>query len=362
MKGLYQLYLARLREFRREPSAFFFVLFVPILWMLVLGFSIDKGGPRPKKIGFLNQGVSSFSERLGEISAIQRVFTNLEGLQVVAGSVDELHRRVKRGELNLLVDFEPLTGGKIGLVYVYDRHNPEAQEDRLWVDRQIQRAMGQQDVLTTRDDHLTVYGTRYVDFLIPGLLAVSILSTSLFGVGMTIVSHRKDGLLKQLFVTPLNPRWYLMSHVLSRGTILLVEGGALLIAAWIIFQFKVTGSWLAFGALSLLGAGATTSLATLLASRLSHTGAMNGLSNIVMLPVMLLSGAWFSRNHFPGWLQTVSGYLPLTPLVDGLRRIALEGAGWNGVLREMGILVVYLVVGVGLSGWLFKWYEFKPGI
>ncbi len=358
MKSLYQLYLARLREFRREPSAFFFVLFVPVLWMLVLGFALDNKAPQSKKIGVLTQGDQSSPGGVGSGSnKIHEILASLTGVTVVNGSAEQLQTRLRRGELNLVLGSEKLSDETLRIIYYFDDQNPEAQVDRLWVDRQIQGLMGQKESLATRDEAVTGYGTRYVDFLVPGLLAVSILSTSLFGVGMTIVSHRKDGLLKQLFVTPLRPSSYLVSHVLSRTTILFAEGGPLLLAAWLIFGFKVTGSWAAFLGLSLLGAGATTALATLLGSRLSHTGAMNGLSNLLMLPLMLLSGAWFSRHHFPQWLQTFSSYLPLTALVDGLRKVALEGLGWEAVGAEAQILVVYMVVGVFLSSRLFKWYE-----
>jgi ABC-2 type transport system permease protein len=136
----------------------------------------------------------------------------------------------------------------------------------------------------------------------------------------------------------------------------LVEGAVLLVGAAAVFQFKVAGSLWTFAGAALLGASATTALAMVMASRLTHTGAMNGLSNLVMIPVMLLSGAWFSRRVFPQWLQTLSDYLPLTPLVEALRRIALEGAGWGDIKMEALLLIAYTVLGIALSSKLFKWY------
>jgi len=248
-KALGALVIARLREFRREPSAFFFVLFTPILGMLVLG--------------------PAFSERSSEA---------------------------------------PLPGA------------------------------------------------RYVDFLIPGLLAVSILSTSVWGVGMTIVSNRKENLLKRLLATPMHAYQYILSHVIGRGAILLLEVASQLLAGYLIFGFTIAGSLVTYVLFALLGASTLTAFGIMLGSRTANTGAINGMANLVALPMMALSGAWFSRSHLPGWLAKGVTYLPLTPLVDGLRKIALEGAGFHDLGTETGILAGYFVIFSAIAAKTFKWY------
>jgi ABC-2 type transport system permease protein len=248
-KALGALVIARLREFRREPSAFFFVLFTPILGMLVLG--------------------PAFSDRSGDV---------------------------------------PLS-----------------------------------DV-------------RYVDFLIPGLLAVSILSTSVWGVGMTIVSNRKENVLKRLLATPMHAYQYILSHVIGRSAILLLEVGSQLLAGFLIFRFTVTGSLITYLLFALLGASTLTAFGIMLGSRTANTGAINGIANLVALPMMALSGAWFNRSHLPEWLAKGVKYLPLSPLVDGLRKIALEGAGFQDLAFEAGLLGLYFVVFSAVAVKAFKWY------
>ena len=249
LKALRALVIARLREFRREPSAFFFVLFTPIIGMLVFGSAFTDPSKEP-----------------------------------------------------------PLPG------------------------------------------------SRFADFLIPGILAVSILSTSIWGVGMTIVSNRKENLLKRLLATPMHAYLYILSHVIGRAAILLLEVSSQLLAAYVLFRFFPVGSIVTYGLFALLGASMLTAFGIMLGARTTNSGAMNGIANLVALPMMVLSGAWFSRSHLPPWLAEGVRYMPLTPLVDGLRKIALEGAGFHDLTMETGILVAYFAVFSVVSAKAFKWY------
>jgi len=147
-----------------------------------------------------------------------------------------------------------------------------------------------------------------------------------------------------------------LSHVIGRGAILLLEVASQLVAGYLIFRFTVAGSLVTYLLFALLGASTLTAFGIMLGSRTANTGVINGIANLVALPMMIFSGAWFSRSHLPEWLAKAVPYLPLTPLVDGLRKIALEGAGFQDLGLEAGILAGYFVVFSAVAAKTFKWY------
>jgi ABC-type multidrug transport system permease subunit len=199
-------------------------------------------------------------------------------------------------------------------------------------------------------------GTRYVDFLVPGLAAFSIMTSSMFGVGMTIVVHRRENLLKRFLVTPMPRYEYLLSHIVSRLFILLSELASILIAAKLLFAFSLKGSLFDFAVISILGAAAFTTLGILCASRTTNTSTMMGITNLVMVPLMIVSGIWFSRANFPDWLTTLTAYSPLSALADGLRGVALEGKGLTLLGFESTILLVVCAVAALFAYRLFSWH------
>lgn len=345
-RGLGALVIARLREFRREPSAFFFVLFMPILWMLVLGPAFSHQKQDSFGVGFDLEG-----QKTPEGSAVEHALKSSRSLQIAEKSGDRLMTDLRQGAVQVIVRVRQ---GQV--FFEFDPMSREAQRARDAANHAIQEAAGRQDPVLVQDMPVRVPGTRYVDFLIPGLLGMSILSTSIWGVGMTIVSNRKENLLKRLLATPMQSYHYILSHIIGRMFILLLEVGTQLLAARLLFQFTVAGSIGTYVLFSLIGAATLTAFGIMLGSRTANTGAMNGVANLFALPMMILSGAWFSRMNLPGWLAEAARFLPLSPLVDGLRRIALEGAGFSDLGFEVGLLGTYFVLFSAVAAKCFKWY------
>lgn len=346
-KSMIEQIKVRWREFRREPSAFFWVMFMPLLWMLALGFTFSKPKPETYGIGWLSPVTPSAWTAELHTTLAQDPMTLLK-----EGSVEQLQTKMMRGEIALVL--QATADQKIR--YQLDQTNPEAVRAQKYVDDLLQRASGRQDVITSQSDTITVEGGRYVDFLIPGLLGLSIMTTSLHGIGMTIVSNRKENLLKRYLATPLRAYEYIVSHLIGRMLILSIEFAVVMITGFIIFQFKIYGGYGSFIAFTILGAGAFTSIALLCASRTRSTPMIAGLTNLISLPMMLLSGVFFSKNNFPEWLRAVTDYLPLTALNDGLRKIALEGMSLAQIGFEIAVLSCYLIVPAVLSTRLFKWF------
>lgn len=338
----------RWREFRREPSAFFFVIFMPILWMAILGFAFSGAKRERYGIGWLN-AVSADSKA----QVIHDALARNDHIRLIEGDEAALHLSMIRGEI--LVTLAPPTDVR-DWHYQFDASNREATRAKTVLDDIVQTAAGRQDVIKVTEDYVTVPGTRYIDFLVPGLVALSIMTSSLFGIGATIVVNRRENLLKRYLVTPMQPTAYILSHVVGRSFILAIELAAILIAGFAMFRFQIQGNVISFILLAALGAATFTALAMLCGSRTSNMAVMNGMTNLISVPMMIMAGVWFARSNFPDWIADPAAFLPLTALVDALRRIALEGAGLASVSPQIMILSVYLVGATLAARRLFKWY------
>lgn len=342
--SLVQQIKCRWREFRREPSAFFWVVFMPIVWMLALGFAFSKPRPETYGVGWLDATASASG-----------LLTQLESdplLRLRRGEAEALSTAMKRGEISLII--APQGNGSV--VYQLDPSHPEAARAKSYVNQLVQKQAGQTEPVATTVEAITAQGGRYVDFLIPGLLGLSIMTSSLFGVGMTIVSNRKENLLKRYLATPMRAYEYIVSHLVGRLMVLAAEFAAVMIAGMLIFRFEVYGNFLSYILFAVLGAAAFTALALLCGARTRSIPMISGLTNLISLPMMMLSGVFFSKNNFPDWLIQVSNFLPLTALNDGLRKIALEGQPLSALGFETAVLGVYIILGSFAAQRLFKWF------
>ncbi|MFK7872980.1 MAG: ABC transporter permease [Oligoflexales bacterium] len=341
--SLWQMILGRLREFQREPSAMVFVLTMPLVWMMLLGFVFSD--PKPQTYGV---GVHMSVPSEVKIALQKTPYLDVR----VSEQLEDFRNPIRRGELQVVVSL--LADGRYR--YQYDPGHPKGLEARRALDEIVQRSLGRADAVSFYDEPKQETGGRYIDFLIPGLLALSLFTTSLFGTGMTIVASRRENILKRYRATPMSPILYFISHILGRYVISFIEFSVIMIAGWLFFGFQVSGSWCLFALLCVLGTAAFTALSILCGARTANSAAYAGMNNLVTLPMMILSGVWFSRHSFPEWLSFICDLLPLTPLVDGLRRVALEGADMAAVQSEMLILVVYTVGATALTKKIFRWY------
>lgn len=347
-KSLVELVKCRLREFIREPSAAFFVFTMPVLWMVLLGFTISSGKKQTYSVGVIKTELRDSSS---EQKTLELTLESREDIKLFKEDKEDLFKRLRQNEINLIID---LSDPK-KIHYSYDDTNPRALLHKLEINRTLQTALGRQDTISSKETIYTPSGSRYVDFLIPGLVAFSLLSTSLFGVGMIIVVSRREKLLQRFLVTPMKPLDYFTSHLVSRMIVAFLEVLVILLAGALIFGFTVKGSLLSFSLLSFLGALCFTSLAILCASRGRNSSAYSGFVNLIVIVGMFLSGVWFNRNIFPVWLQDLSRFSPLSALVDGLRKIALEGESLMALGSESLILSVYLFFFLIMSKKYFRW-------
>jgi len=349
-RSFIQMVKCRWREFRREPSAFFFVITMPLMWMIILGYSFSEPKKETFSIGIIQpEKVTAFHTQL------RNILVDRHWLKIASGSENELIQKLKKEEISLIVSTQE-SQGKEEVLYQFNPTHPEGIRTRRFVNDLVQSSFGRKEFLSTQDIAIRVEGSRYVDFLIPGLLALSLFTTSLFGTGMTLVASRRENLFKRYMTTPMNTFSYLLSHIVGRCIIFAIEFLVILIAGAAIFKFSVAGNLLSYLLFALLGTFTFTSISILCGSRARNAGLYNGMVNLVTLPMMLLSGVWFPRSYFPDWVSRLSEFLPLTALVDGLRHIALEGGSISSLSMQISVLLSYLVVATLGAKLLFKWY------
>ena len=338
--SLVQLTLVRFREFIREPEAVFWTFIFPILLAAGLGIACRQRGPDKIQIGVI--GGSPLTESLKRDSTlVVRVFDDSAGA-----------RALRTGKIALLV---VPTSKPDSVRYIFDRERSDASNARIVVDQALQTGAGRVNPVHSTDTYVTEKGSRYIDFLIPGLLGMNLMGSSIWGLGFAIVTARSKKLLKRLMATPMSRVEYLLSFLASRLVFLVLEVATLLGFGHYAFGLPLRGSLVTLAVICLLGAISFGGLGLLTASRARTTEAVSGLMNFIMLPMWIFSGVFFSSENFPSAVQPFIKVLPLTALNDALRANMLEGASFATVSPQMLIILVWGVVTFFAALKLFRW-------
>jgi ABC-type multidrug transport system permease subunit len=237
----------------------------------------------------------------------------------------------------------------------FDPTRPESKTARLAVDDALQRALGRKDIVQVRDETVTEPGARYIDFLVPGLVGMNLMGSGLWGLGFVVVQARTRKLLKRLAATPMRRSHFLLSFMFSRLAFLVMEVLAVVGFAWLVFGVSVHGSIIDLAIVSLIGAMAFAGIGLLVAARPKTIEGVSGLMNLVMLPMWLLSGTFFSSERFPQFLQPFIKALPLTALNDSLRSVMNDGASLSASWPAIAIMALWGVVSFLLALRLFRW-------
>lgn len=339
-RSLVQLTLAWVRGFYREPEAIFWVFGFPIVLAFALGIAFKNRGPGEMRIG-VEWGSGD--------SAIARTLDSASGLTAAVLDSAAARAELGTGRIALLV----IPGDP--LIYRYDSTRTESRLARLEVNEALQRARGRVEPALVRDDRVTEAGSRYIDFLIPGLLGMNLMGSGLWGVGFSVVQARTKGLLKRFLATPMKKSEYLLSYVLSRLVFLVLEVGALIAFGWWVFHVGVHGAFAALALVVLLGAFSFAGLGLLVASRAKTVEAVSGLMNLVMLPMWILSGTFFSYSRFPAAVQPFVKALPLTALNDALRGVMIDGASLVTIAGSLGVVALWGAVSFLVAVRIFRW-------
>jgi ABC-2 type transport system permease protein len=357
---LYQLMQARFKEFLREPEVIFWVYGFPVLLAVGLGIAFWNSEPEPPVVDV--QNAPDFASQ----AAALKEQLDADHLTVELGDPDTCRQRLRTGKTALVV-----IPTAQGFEYAYDPTRPESVVARSRVEAVVlrwqariqvipgedheQRWQSGQQSWQTRDVLIKEPGNRYIDFLLPGLLGMNLMGGGMWGVGFVIVDMRVRKLLKRLLATPMRRPDFLLSILASRLVFVLPEMIFLLLVGRFGFKVPLHGNLLTLTLVILIGALAFSGIGLLVACRTGKTETVSGLMNLVMLPMWLLSGIFFSSGHFPKIMQPFIQALPLTQLNNALREVMLEGSSLLDVSWRLAILAGWALVCFVLALRWFRW-------
>ena len=335
--SLYQLTVVRFLLIIREPEAIFWIFIFPILLALGLGIAFRN---RPADVLQVGATTTQLTQALASDNGL------------TAMTIDEAAgaKALATGKILLLAIQE-----SEGVAYKYDDTNPDARTARLLADRAIQTSAGRRDATRVENELVHEKGSRYIDFVVPGLLGMNLMGSAIWGLGFAIVEARQKKLLKRMVASPM-PRWqYLAAFLLSRLAMLVIEVAMFLGFARLVFGVPFRGSLWQLGFLCVLTSLAFSALGLLVSSRAKTMEAASGLMNLVMLPMWILSGVFFSASRFPAVIQPAVRALPLTAAIDAMRGNMLQGMNLGQLMNQVGILLAWLIVPFAVSLRIFRW-------
>jgi ABC-type multidrug transport system permease subunit len=372
LNQLWQLILAQFREITREPGVLFWGILFPILMSLGLGLAFTKKADVVRKIAvshsneISDQGTSELYRFL-EMRCKKQQSGNKEDFNWQYELKDdklgntlflfydmdwnEAMVMLKRGNVNLIVKSN---NGRTE--YHFDPVNSDAELTYL----KLRNIIGSGEIPdaenTSEIKPMTITGTRYIDFLVPGLITMGVMMSTLWGISYGIIEKRSKKLLRRLVATPMKKSHFLIALITVRVAMNFIEAFVLLLFAIITFNITIQGSISSLILMFLAGNIAFAGIAVFVSSHTSNTEVGNGLINAVVMPMMILSGIFFSYHNFPDWSVKVIQVLPLTMLTDGIRSIFNEGAGFNEVAVPVFILSATGIIFFGAGLKIFKWH------
>ena len=372
---LFQLISANLKELIREPGVLFWGIVFPILMSLGLGIAFTKKKDVVTTIAVIEknhviQQPTDSSSVINLFLQVNKALFEKDKNGVISSKItipdDKLGNTtfifqtmewqkamvfIKRGNINIIIDDR---NGEVQ--YHFDPMNPDAQLTYLKLTKLFNTPGPVVRRTNTEIKPLTVSGTRYIDFLVPGLIAMGVMMSSMWGVCYAIIERRSKKLLRRMVATPMKRSNFLIALIAVRVLMNFVEAGLLFFFAWLAFNITIQGNVLALLALFLAGNFAFAGISIFISSHTAKTEIGNGLINALIMPMMILSGVFFSYHNFPEWSIPTIEKFPLTMMADGIRSVFIEGAGFREVAMPIVILSVIGFVFFAAGMRIFKWH------
>lgn len=362
MNTIRSLYVASIKEFMRDRAAIIWTLAFPLIFIVLFGVIFNGNGSSPNyTVGLVNEDNGPVSQQLVS------VFKEVPSFKIQTGSRDAQLDKLRHGNVDMVIVIpaglsEKVAQKQTATVQMYD--DPSTGQ----ADAQIKESIVQAIVanvnkeatntvppLALQTNSILSHQLTYVDFLVPGILAMALMQLGLFGTATPLVTLRQEQVLRRLGATPL-PRWHLLaSQVLMRLTIALVQTGLILALSVWVFKVQIQGNILAVLGLVVLGAVAFVSLGYLVAAISKTVDAANGITSAVNFPMMFLSGIFFPLAALPIFLTPIVRALPLTYLGDALRQVLTGGTPAFPIWLDLAVLVGWTLVCSLLAVRLFKW-------
>lgn len=327
----------------REPEVLFWVFVFPVILALGLGVAFADPGTGELRV---------VVERGSTVEAHVEALASREEFAVEVMDVREAEDALRRGEAILTLGDSDEDDG---VLVRFDPTRPEARTARRLVDAALQEAAGAPRPVSIRAREVRQRGHRYIDWLIPGLIGLNLMSTGLWSVAFYVTQSRQNRQLRRLVATPMPRSHFLLAQVLARFAFLVAEIPVLVVFAWLVFDVQVEGSLTALAVISVLGAACFTGFGLLAATRARTTEGVSGIINVIIMPMVVLSGVFFSPARFPDELQPVIGILPLTAVNDALRAVYNDGLGLASTSGELLLIAAWTAATFLVALLLFRW-------
>lgn len=336
-----QLIAARIKEFYREPMALFWVYGFPLLMALALGLAF-RAKPREE--------ITIDVVGSGDVKGVADKFKADQRFKIVADSKDDWRKRLQSGKTDLVIE---VSGAGTPAIEFHDQPYRAESQKAVWAADNILNREGAR--LRPPVTHLDRAGSRYIDFFLPGLMGLNLMGGGLWGVGFVLVDMRVRKLLKRFLATPMRRSDFLLAVMISRLLFTVGDVVLLLLFGYFVFGVRCQGNYLALAAAVLLGSSAFAGIGLLVACRAQTIETISGLMNLVMLPMWICSGVFFSSERFPDWIQPLINILPLTALNQLLRSIMLDGNSLAKSLPQLVILALWGIVSFAVALKFFRW-------
>lgn len=352
MNPLVELTIARLKETFREPEVLFWIFIFPILLAVALGVAFREKPADKMRIAIER---SEVAERISTLLSARK------GVEPVVLDDKEANTQLRKGKVDLIIGIDKGADASrrdstLGnLVFTYDKTRSASEIARLASQDAIERGLGRKDLVSIRDNLVETPGSRYIDFLIPGMIGMNLMGSGMWGVGFAMVLARTRRLLKRLAATPMRRSHYLLGFMLSRMIFLVPEVAVLVAVGWIVFNVKVYGTIFDLTVVSIFGSMTFVGMGTLVASRSKTIEAASGWINLIMMPMYVLSGAFFSYERFPAFAIPIIRALPLTALNDALRAVMNDGKPLWAIWLELAVLTIWGLGSFVVALKIFRW-------
>ena len=355
MRIKWMLTLASIKMFFRQREAILWTILFPLLVVVLFGF-VKFNGVGKISLGVVNEGGAAGADLLSRIRTV-RTFDVSEGTR------DSEMAELGKGERDLVLviptGYAPATANDLTAFGDVEARPQVTQLGGLV----LQRVLDESAFAGAPGLHRTTLATRpfktrnltYIDFLLPGILSMSIMQMGIFGVAFGFVSLKKRGILRRLWVTPIRPGDFIIAQVAMRLIVLLLQMTIMVGVGVLFLNLHFIGNLAVIYLLGLLGAVVFLGFGFSLAGISKSEDQVAPLANIITLPMLALSGIFFSRSNLPGFVRVATSVFPLTYLADGLRGVAIDGATVTQIIPELLGLLVWGVVSCALAVRLFRW-------
>lgn len=356
MQTITKLTIAQILMYVRDRQSVFFAFFFPLFFMLALGYMVGGGEIDPVDLSVVADDPNASAVFINALEENDLTVIHEEGEAAARESL-------RQGDRDAIV-FAPrgTTTGNIPVRVLVNQSDPQRTATALTVLRAVlvdveHAVRGTEPLFALQIEDVEARTLRYVDFLIPGLLAFMVMQLAIAGSGFNIVEYKRKGILKRLFVTPLRPLTFIVSLIAARLIVILAQISVLLLVAKLVFDIAIVGNIFMLYLFVILGSVLFLGLGFALGGIAKTQNAVMAIGNLFIFPQMFLAGIFFPLDSLPAWVQPIAALLPLNFVSDALRQVANEGAGFSSLGTDLLGIAVWTVVGLALAVWLFKWGE-----